>query len=338
MKKLKLFSLLGLGLLSTFGILLGTVSKSNALPMYADPEVDEPAPVEDPVEDPEQPEEPGEEPAEVFECSVVLSETKHGDLTVDKKEGHVGDLVVIDAQADLLYLVKNVSVNGTALIEDEEIRGRFTFALVEGENVITASFVIDQELLGELSGMVDQAVNKDWTNLFSVRNLVVLVSFILNGGILIAIVRYFVRDKKLAKTVEKKVESTVKQVLPDATKQIVLDTIKDLIAPYFSKIEANSEDIQNMLVVFCRCFALMQENTPESRIAITKELASLKLSDKSMITAIEEKINDFIKQNSDKMAELLLKVNTMKEENKEIVAEAESESVIEQPVDDGTQI
>ena len=331
MKKLKLFSLLSLGFLSVFGIILGTVHKSNALPMYAEPEVSEP--VDDPVDEPTD--DPVDEPDEVFECKVVFGEFKHGEVTVDKKEGHVGDLVVIDAQADLLYLIKNVSVNGTALIEDEEIRGRFTFALVEGDNLINATFVIDRELLGEMSTMVDQAANKDWTNLFSLRNLIALVSFILNGGILIAIVR----DKKLAKTVENKVEKTVKEVLPEATKQIVLDTIKEIIAPYFSKIEANSEDIQNMMVVFCRCFALAQENTPEARIAITKELASLKLSDKSMITAIEEKINGFIRENSDKMAEVLLKLNNIKEENKEIIEEAKPEEVIPaEPTDDGTQI
>ena len=332
MKKLKLISLLSIGFLSVFGILLGVTHNATPLALHADEE-DSSEVIE---------EEPAAEAEEVFECKVVLEELKHGEIAVDKKEGHVGDLVTIDANADLFYLIKNVSVNGTALIEDEEIRGRFVFALVEGDNLISATFIIDQELLGEMSGMIEQASNKDWTNLFSLKNLIALVSFILNGGILIAIVRYFIRDKKLVKKVESKVESTVKAVLPDATKEIVLKTIEDLIAPYFAKIEGNVGDIQETMVVFCRCVALMQENTPESRIAITKELSSLKLSDKASISVIENKLNAFLKEQGDKMAEVLLKLNNMKAENKEIIEQStalpEEEPEPEVITDNGIQI
>ena len=334
MKKLKLFTLLGLGFLATFGIVLGSTLNHGMTPVYAEPDdTSEPAadPSSDPVEDPAP--DPVEE---TFECLVFWAEKDHGKITVDKDSGHVGDIVTITLNPDIFYLTDYVKVNGVSLVEDENIRDTYKFALVEGNNEIEAHFVIDEELLGKMSTMVEEATNKDWTNLFSVKNVITLVAFVLDGGILIAIVRYFVKDKRLADKVEKKVETTVEKVVPEATKEVVLNAIKELIAPYFSQLQLGFNDIQEMLVVFCRCFALMQENTPEARIAITKELASLKLSDKASINMIEEKINNFIKDQGDKMAELVQKLGDIKTENQEIVENSEEKA--ETPVDDGTQI
>lgn len=325
MKKTSLFTLLGLGILSVFGITLGSTLNKNVVPVYAEPEQ-----TSEPAAD------SSSESEEVFECKVVLNVLAHGKVKADKTEGHVGDVVTISTNPDLFYLVDYAEVNGSNLVEDEETSGVYKFALVEGENKVTVRFVIDEELLGKMSTMVEEASNKDWQNLFSVKNVITLVAFLLDGGILIAIVRYFVKDKKLADKVEKKVQETVKNVVPEATKEIVLNTIQDLIAPYLAKIELGFGDVQEVLVVLCRCFALMQEDTPEARIAITKELSSLKLSDKASISLIEGKINEFIKEQGDRMAELVQKLDNIKSENKEIVEK--SEEIIEKPSDDGTQI
>lgn len=339
MKKLKLFSLLGLGILSTFGLLLGAMHNSGGSALYAEPDQAEPAdPVDDPVD------EPTADPVdETFECQVILGSVKHGTLKADKLEGHVGDLVTLNANADLFYMVKTITVNGTALVEDEETSEKFVFALVEGENKVAVTFVIDQELFGELSGMVEQISNGDWTSLFSLKNLIVIVSVLLNGGLLITIVRYYIKDKKLAKKVEDKVESTVERILPKTTREIIVKTLQELIAPYFAKIEAENGEMQEAMVVLCRCFALAQEDTPESKIAITKELSSLKLSDKASITQVEERIQAFIKENGDKMLEVLKKLDEMKANNQEIIekaAEKEETAEVEQPkdFDNGTQI
>ena len=332
MKKLKLFALLSLGFMALGGIVLGTAHKSYA-PVVAEPDSSEPAP--ESSEEPAESSEPVEEPEEVYECKVVIGSAEHGKIKLDKKEGHVGDLVTINADADLFYLVQNVSVNGTDLIEDEETAGKFVFALVEGENIITAKFVIDEELLGKMSTMVEQASNKDWTNLFSLKNVITLVSCLLNGGLLIAIVKYYIKDKKLTETIKTEVNKTVAAVLPEATKNIIVEALKNLLAPYFSQIQSGVVDIQEVCVVLCRCFALAQENTPEARIAITKELASLKLSDKASIAVIEAKIQEFIKNEGDKMADILTQLSNIEKSNKQIVEEVEPETI---PEDNGTQI
>ena len=343
MKKTKLFALLSLGFLALGGIVLGTVRSNNSYQILrAEPDSSEPAdPVDDPVDDPapDPVDDPAEPTEEVFECKVVLEAPTHGKLSVDKKEGHVGDLITVNADADLFYLIKSVSVNGTDLVEDEEIRGKFVFALVEGENKLSAKFVIDEELLGKASTMVEQASNKDWTNLFSLKNVITLVSWLLSGGLLITMVRYYIKDKKLEKKVESKIQKTVAEVVPEATKEIILKSLEQLLAPYFAKIEANTIDIQETAVVLCRCFALMQENTPEARIAITKELSSLKLGDKASIAMIEEKIKEFIQDQSNKTANILAQLSNIQNENKEIVKEEKLEELpASEPMDDGTQI
>lgn len=337
MKKIKLFALLSLGFLAVTGIVFGTVRHNSSYQaLRAEPDSSEPAdPVDDPVDDPEEPAE------EVFECKVVLEMPTHGKLSVDKKEGHVGDLITVSADADLFYLIKSVSVNGTDLVEDEEVRGKFVFALVEGENKLSAKFVIDEELLGKASTMIEQASNKDWANLFSLKNVIAIVSWLLSGGLLITMVRYYIKDKKLEKKVESKIQKTVAEVVPEATKNIILKALEELLAPYFAKIEANTIDIQEVCVVLCRCFALMQDNTPEARIAITKELSSLKLGDKASIAMIEEKIKEFIKSEAEKTANILAQLSNITNENKEIVEEHEEEpEQVEEEVieDDGTQI
>lgn len=275
---------------------------------------------------------------ETYECKVVLDNITHGNVSIDKEEGHIGDIITITANADLFYLVENVSVNGIALIEDETTTGVYRFALVEGENKISAKFIIDKELLGEMSTLVEQASNKDWTNLFSVKNIITVVAFLLNSGILFAIARYYIKDKKLEKKVENKIETTVSNVLPDASKKIILEALEKLITPYFAQIQATTADLQVVMATMCRCLALAQEGTPEARIAITKELSALSLSDNALITAIQEKIEKFMKEQGDKMAQILNNLATIENNSEQIVEQANQEDKpSEEPADNGTQ-
>lgn len=299
MKKHRLFTLLSLGVLALGGLSLGLVKGPvHSLPVIAEGE------------------------PETFECSVIVAECKNGTITVDKNEGHVGEIVTINAKHDVLYLVKSVSVNGTELVESEEISGQYSFALVEGENKIEAKFIIDEELLGEMSVIMDQAKNKDWTNLFSVENIIRLVSALLSGGILLAVVRYFIKDKKVADKVEANIKKSVEKILPEATKEIMISTIKDFITPIFTEMKLDSEEMKNALTVFSRCFALAQENTPEARIAITQELSSLKLGDQASIAAVKKQLEDFVAKQNQSFVDILTKMQKMEETNKQIIAQS----------------
>lgn len=282
---------------------------------------------------------------EVFECSVVLGKYEHGKISADILEGHVGDIVEITAKHDLFYLVDYVAVNGVNLVEDEDISGLYKFALTEGENKITAKFVVDTELLGEMSIIYDQAMNKDWTNLFSLENVVRIVTFLFSGGILFAMIRYFIKDKKVVNTVEKSVKDTCNAIVPETTKAVVAQNIKEVVAPMFAQTAAYQEDIVRVLGILVKCIALMQEDTPDARRAILAELANLNIGDMKVI----EEARNFIDQYfAGKMAELqgtLNKLDEVIEKNQEVanktaeIAVAEDpEEVGEGPKYDGTQI
>lgn len=256
---------------------------------------------------------------ETFECQVVLSTFEHGEISVDKEEGHVGEIVTVTAKHDIFYLIDFVAVNGTNLVESEETSGLFSFALVEGENKITAKFTIDKELLGEMSTIVEQATNKDWTNLFSVENVVRIVSFLLNGGLLIAIIRYFVKDKRLEKKLENKVEDTLQKVLPDTTKDIIIANTKEVLEPIFVETTSYQQEIIRVLSVFIKCFALMQENTPEARSAVLAELSNLKIGDTKVINDAKEFLEKYFAGKMEELNSVLSNLDGIIEKNKEII-------------------
>lgn len=311
MRKGKLFTLLSLGILGLGSLSLGII-KGSACYSVARAEGDEQQVVEP---EPEQ---------EVYECSVIIAECKNGSIEVDKLEGHIGDIVTINAKHDVFYLIECVKANGTDLVEDEEIAGKYTFALVEGENKIEAKFVIDQELLGEMAIIMDQAKNKDWTNLFSVENIIRVISLLLSSSVLVAIVRYFVKDKKLEAKLEKGVVDTVSKVIPEATKEIVLKTIQDFITPVFSELKLDNQEMRNALTSFSRCIALSQENTPEARAAIIQELSSLNLSDQASIQLVKQQLDDFIAKQNENFLNILAKMQKMEDTNKGIIEASET--------------
>lgn len=260
---------------------------------------------------------------EIFECKVVLDTFEHGSIEVDKTEGHAGELVTIVAKHDLFYLVDYVAVNSTNLVESEESAGHFTFALVEGDNVITAKFAIDEELLGQFSEIYEQVSNKDWTNLFSVKNVITIVNFVLSSGILIAIVRYYVKDKRLENKLEHKVEETMNKLVPETTKQVILKETEEVLTPIFAKTSAYQEEIIRVLAVFIKCFALLQENTPEAKSAILNELANLNVGDNAVIEQAKSIIEQFAQEKLNDLNKLMGKLRDITEKNQAVVAKVE---------------
>ncbi len=313
MKTAKLFLLLGL----IFAPMLGSAGK-----------VENPVPVTNRINhvmalNDEEPTTSSEYTLENVEseCKVIVPSVEHGKIIVSNTEGKVGEYVYVNVAPDLFYYTEYVAVNGVNLIEDKNVTGQYLFQLVEGDNTITTSFAIDEEMLGEMTPIIQQALNKDWTNLFSVENVVRIVSFLLNGSVLVAISRYFIKDKRLEAKVEKKVEETMSKIIPDTTKDTVLATIREFITPYFAKIESEFSNVENAMTVFSRCLALAQENTPEARIAITKELSSLSLSDQEAISNVEKHLREFMEEQAAKMEELTAKLENIRETNQEIVQE-----------------
>lgn len=302
---------------------------------------EEPAPTVLRIENPRRLGEGEEEPSgdtveEVYECKVVLNVMLHGKVKVDKTEGHVGDIVTVTANPDLFYLVEFAEVNGSILVEDEETRGLYKFALVEGDNRITIKFAIDKELLGEMSTIYEQASNKDWTNLFTIENVITLIKWLLDGGILIAMVRYFIKDKRLADKVENKVKESCEKIIPEAAKNAVIENTKLVIEPMFNQVVQDGALARQLMGIMVKCMVLMQQNTPEAKIAILDEFEKLKgIVDLDSIANIKKYIEEAVANHTKAYEETLARINSIGEKHQEAI----EEKVKEEPKkDNGTQI
>lgn len=305
-KRIGLFFTFFLGLFAIGGACVGvSCANHNANAIVAYAEGEDEAPVE-----------------EVFECSVVINEVEHGKITIDKEKGHVGDIVNVTIKHDLFYLAEYVAVNGTNLVEDEEVSGLYHFALVEGENKIDAKFIVDTEMLGEMSVIYEQARNKDWTNLFTVENVLRVVTFVLNGGLLFAMVRYFIKDKRIAKNVESSVKESVEKIIPEATKEVVVNCVKEVITPMFSGITGYQEEIIRVSGVLVKCVALMQQDTPESKQAVLNELANLNIGDKNVIQEAKNAIDKYFADKMDELTDVLSSLDNVIDKNKAVVEKA----------------
>ena len=320
MKKGIKLLLCGLGLFALGGIGMGlSVAKSYA-PVVAYAEGEEP-------EEPSEPEVVEEE----LPCKVVIAEVKHGSVEVDIKEGNVGDICTIMARHDLLYKVEGCVANGVLLEEDPEISGKFCFALIEGDNIIGVSFVVDEELCGALTKIVQEASDQDWTRLFTVENAIVIVKWLLDGGILIAMIRYFVKDKRLEKKLEDKVQETINKQIPETTKQVVLATVEQVITPMFTETKADYVELMKAANVLAKCFALAQEGTTDSKRAILDELSGLKIGDLETIGEVKKAIEEMVERHTKAYNDTLAAIKELGEKNKEYIGEPKVEEAKEEP-------
>ena len=279
------------------------------------------------------------EPVVVKPCQVVIAKTEHGTVTTDISEGEIGEIVTITAKHDLLYKISSVLVNETALVESETTSGLYTFALVEGENKITATFVIDEALCGELTTIMQQAANKDWTNLFTVENVVTIVKWLLDCGILIAVVRYFIKDKRLADKVERKVSDVTEKIVPEATKKAVLENTKTVIEPMFNQVVQDGALSRQIMEIMVKCMVLMQQNTPESKVAILDEFEKLKgIADMDTITNVKKYIQDAVEAHEKAYQETLARIEDISKQHQENVETINSGTTVEEKKDNGTQI
>lgn len=278
-----------------------------------------------------------EEIVETVKNTVVIEKPIHGSITASIEEGEIGDICVLEAKHDFLYKIDFIKVNGVALIEDEDIAGKFSFILVEGENLVTSSFVIDEELCGELTNVISQLENKDWKNLFTIENAITLVKWLLDGGILIALARYYIKDKRLEKKLEASVKDIISEMIPGQTQEAVLKCTEAIITPIFAELTAQNSEMAKAMNVFAKCMALSQENTPEARRAILDELSGLKIADVNTINEAKKYIEEVIRKVKLDYEEVMKKVNSIIEKNKENIEQPnEEETVKKEDAYDGT--
>lgn len=260
-----------------------------------------------------------------YPCQVIIEQPEHGEISTDISFGEVGDIVTITATSDSLYEIEYVAVNDEML---EGIDGVYTFALVEGDNVITSSFILNQTIFGDLSTIVTEIQNQDWENL-----VYTIISLIFDSGIIIALITYLIRARGLNKTMQN-ISTTV---VPNTTKEVV----KTLIEPMFSQTVQDSAASREIMMVLVKCMVLMQQNTPEAKLAILDELAKLQnITDINSVNDVKKYIDNKIAEHNQKLEETLSSLNKISSRHEENVDDVvqEEENNTNKKVDKGTQI
>lgn len=252
-----------------------------------------------------------------YSSTVTIASQKGGEIIVDILEGNVGDKATAHVSPYVLYKIESVTVNGVNLTANEE--GNYEFLLVEGENIITATFVVDNEELGAIANLLADAKDGEWKEILTLSNLITVVYWLITTIFTSGFFVTLLKSKKIkAKTTEEIaaiVEKIVSSKLGDGVKSFLQDTILPLFEQYNVKINYTEETCK----VLARCFALSQENTPEARLAIINELTKFKTAEKDLNEEVTKIINEQIAKNEEEKAQLNKTIEELKEANQKVV-------------------
>ena len=206
-------------------------------------------------------------------CKVIINKYEYGEVYVDKEEGNVGDIVTLHAAPSLLCKVVEVSVNGIVLAQGED--NNYTFVLVEGDNVVNAKFEISNEDVASVLELIKSFEGKNFEDLFTFENLIIVISFLLTtvfgSGLLIQLLKNKNSNKKLAEDVN----ALFNNKTLDSINKAVESFLQNRFGPAFDAISDEMKSLDNVARTMANCFMLAQENTPEARLAVAKELAKL---------------------------------------------------------------
>ena len=235
-------------------------------------------------------------------CKVIINKYEYGEVYVDKEEGNVGDIVTLHATPSLLCKVVEVSVNGMILTQGED--GNYMFVLVEGDNIVNAKFEISNEDVASILELIKSFEGKNFEDLFTFENLIIVISFLLTtvfgSGLLIQLLKNKNSNKKLAEDVN----ALFNNKTLDSINKAVESFLQNRFGPAFDAISDEMKSLDNVARTMANCFMLAQENTPEARLAVAKELAKLSEVKEDLAKQVEKilykKLEEKEKQNEDK--------------------------------------
>ena len=249
----------------------------------------------------------GEESDE-YACKVVLQPCQYGDMLADKEGGNVGDVVTLIAKPYSLFGVESVTVNGVALTQNED--GNYNFTLVEGENVVVATFKVNQEEISYILGLIEKAKDGNWEDIFSLKNLFTIISWVISlftaGGLCITLLK---KQKIKAKTAEE-ISAAVEEVTKGETSKAVNAFMEKILGPSFDMFGEKLKEINEMCASMARCMVLAQENTPEARLAIIQELSKTNEKAQDLAEEVKKIVHDEMSATEKEKQE---KIDTLKD-------------------------
>lgn len=249
----------------------------------------------------------GEESDE-YACKVVLQPCQYGDMLADKEGGNVGDVVTLIAKPYSLFGVESVTVNGVALTQNED--GNYNFTLVEGENVVVATFKVNQEEISYILGLIEKAKDGNWEDIFSLKNLFTIISWVISlftaGGLCVTLLK---KQKIKAKTAEE-ISAAVEEVTKGETSKAVNAFMEKILGPSFDMFGEKLKEINEMCASMAKCMVLAQENTPEARLAIIQELSKTNKKAQDLAEEVKKIVHDEMSATEKEKQE---KIDTLKD-------------------------
>lgn len=205
-------------------------------------------------------------------CKVIVTAAQYGDVIVDKESGNVGDIVTVYAKPYSLFKLKSITVNGTALVANAD--GIYTFAMIEGENKVSAEFEISQSEVSYILGLIEDAKNGNFEDIFSLKNLLMLISWAISlfmgSGFCITLLK----SKKIKAQTAQEISEAVDAATKSEVAKGISAFLSEQFGPSFDALSTSINDISETCQSMARCMVLGQENTPEARLAIIQELSS----------------------------------------------------------------
>ena len=257
-----------------------------------------------------------------YPCHVKISSTKGGDVLLDIEEGNIGDTVTAYVKADFLFVVSSLQINETAMELSSD--GKYQFKLIEGENVVSVEFKVNNEKLTEIANLINGVKENGFDSLFTVSNLLNLISWIvtvfLSSGFFVTLIK----NKRLkSKTVDEVVD-VVTETLQSENSKILKQFLESLIGPTLEKITSKMDGVDECMRVLCRCFVLVQDDTPENRLAIIEELTKLNNSDEALTSQIRAIVKEEQKAQEEKIIARDKAIEELKENNAKLIVKKDS--------------
>lgn len=251
-----------------------------------------------------------------YTSQVVVDNIEHGEIITDITEGNVGDKVTLQVSPYILYKIDSVAVNGINLTPNEE--GFYEFLLVEGENKITATFSVNKEELQVIAGVLSDAKDGNWENIFNMENLLIVINWAVTLFCSSGFFLTLIKNRKIKAETVNEVKAAVLAVVNSNFGQMTKDFLEQTILPITEKYNVSIEYLDKTMKAMARCFMLAQENTPEARLSIVEELTRLNNNEKDLREEVKAIIDEEIAKNQANQDKLNQDIEALKAANEAI--------------------
>lgn len=245
---------------------------------------------------------------------------KYGDAIVPVKDLKAGDEALLIVAGNPVmetsgsnvylykYIVKSVTVNGNAIQASDASKGEYKFVVSSGMNAISVDFSGRMELsVADLSTL-------NWRSLLTVDNMLRLV---IVGVLLFVSSGFFITLIKKGK-IEKTTSDEFASAGMNVMKTVIENFLKDTVKPMVEKQTEGMEETNRTIETLMRVTLLSQENTPEARLEIIKELQKYKSTDQDLANQIKSIVDSSIKEREDSKQELRDSIQSVREKIDEI--------------------